>query len=178
MLKSGSGGLGKSIVPIAAIFGIPLALGFAASLAFDHFAELRTSEMQREEQALADEKNKVLQEVSKLTGFEKTRDEIEGNLRSIRGKMETIERLIQNRDGPTKALIYLSQSIPPSAWLTDINFAESSYDLRGGALDPALVTDFIARLQKTIYFTSVQLRETTSIDQNSDKVSFSLSGSR
>jgi Tfp pilus assembly protein PilN len=178
MFKSGSGGLGKMLVPILTVFGIPLAIGYGASLAFDHYAGLRKSEMQAAETALAAEKNKLNQEISRVSGFERKRDEIDANLRSIRGKMETIEKLLQNRDAPTKALIHLSQALPSTAWITDLSLNESGFELKGGAMDPSVVPDFIARLQKSVHFKSVQLRDTTSVDQSSEKVSFGLSGSR
>jgi Tfp pilus assembly protein PilN len=178
MFKSGTGGFKKILVPVATVFGIPLALGYGASLAFDHYAALRKDEMQAEETALASDKTKVNQEISKVSGFERKRDEIDANLRSIRGKMDAIEKLLQNRDAPTKALIHLSQAIPSSAWISTLNLTENSFELKGGAMDPALVTDFIANLQKSVYFKEVQLRDTTSVEQSSDKVSFGLSGSR
>lgn len=177
MFKSGADGFGKKLVPILTVFGIPLALGFAASMALDHYVELRSADMKQEEKALEDERERLALEAGKIKGFEAKRDEIEGNLRSIRGKMEAIERLIQNRDVSTRALTHLSQAIPSSAWITDLNFGETSYDIKGAAMEPTLVTDFVARLQKSIYFKGVQLGDTTALEENSDKVSFSLSGS-
>lgn len=175
--KSGFGGMGKNLVPILTVFGIPLALGYGASLGLDHYLELRKNEMQEEAKALNAEKNKIENEITRLSGFERKRDEIEANLRSIRGKMEVLERLLSNRDAPTKAMIHLSQSIPASVWLTDFNYQEAGFEMRGGAMDPSIVTDFVTRLQKSVYFSNTQFKETTSVDENSDKVSFSLSGS-
>ena len=175
--KSGFGGMGKNLVPILTVFGIPLALGYGASLGLDHYLELRKNEMQGEANALNAEKIKIDNEISRLSGFERKRDEIEGNLRSIRGKMEVLERLLSNRDAPTKAMIHLSQSIPASAWLMDFNYNEAGFEMRGGAMDPSFVTDFVTRLQKSVYFSNVQLREAASVDASSDKVNFSLSGS-
>ncbi|NDG85726.1 MAG: hypothetical protein EBX52_11920, partial [Proteobacteria bacterium] len=87
-----------------------------------------------------------------------------------------IEKLIRNRDFSAKSMINLAQSIPKESWLTEVEFADHSYLLKGASTEASLVTDFMMKLQANIYFKEVQLKKSVSSDATSNKSDFELSG--
>ena len=84
---------------------------------------------------------------------------------------------MRNRDFSAKSMISLAQAIPGEAWLTELNQVDHSFSIRGASSDAAIVSDFMMRLQKTIYFKDVQLRSSTS-DQSKKQISFELTARR
>ena len=177
-LKSLSAGGLKSFAPLLLILGVPAGLGIGANLAFDNYVEQRSADMQNQISSIGKEKEKVNSKLQQIKGFEIVKEQLEKNSSIIRIKIDTIEKLIRERDFTAKALINLSNSIPKEVWLTEFKDNSADYEIRGATTDAGLVTDFMTRLQKNIYFKEVQLKSTSVTDQMGNQADFSLSGRR
>jgi len=91
----------------------------------------------------------------------------------IRAKMDTIESLIRGRDFTAKSLMSLVQALPKDAWIIEFSQVDKSYTFRGGAIEYSMVSDFMARLGRTIYFKEVALRNSSS-DPTQKRINFEL----
>jgi hypothetical protein len=56
-----------------------------------------------------------------------------------------------------------------------VDQSERSYTIRGSALDAGLVSDFMTKLQKNIYFKEIQLRSSVANEADS-RSDFELAG--
>jgi Tfp pilus assembly protein PilN len=177
-LKGLSGGAGKSLGPLVTVFGVPLALGLAADFGYDYLVEEKLTSVRTQVEDLTKEKEKVELKMKEIQGYEPKKRLLEANEAVIRTKIETIEKLIRNRDFTAKTLIALSQSLPKEVWITEMNQGESSYEIKGSTLDIGLISELMTRLGKSIYFKDVQLRSSGMTDSSGAKSDFVIGGGR
>jgi Tfp pilus assembly protein PilN len=111
-----------------------------------------------------------------VKGYEDIKKQLEQNSAVIRNKIDTIEKLIRDRDFATKSLMTLAQSMPKEMWITEYSSMEKSYRVAGSSLDAGLISDLMGKLQKSIYYTNVQLMSSSSTDGQGMKADFSLQG--
>ncbi len=168
----------KALGPVLLVIGIPAAIGIGANFAFDQYVEQRTAEMQSQLNTVGKEKDKINAKLQQIKGFEAVKDQLEQNSNIIRTKIDTIEKLVRERDFTAKSLINLASALPKDAWLLDFRDSEADYEIHGATLDAGLVTDFMTKLQKNIYFKDVQLKSTLVSDSIGNQADFVLSGRR
>lgn len=156
--------------------GIPLAMGIGANFAYDYYIEQRQGEMAQELKDIEAEKAKIQKKLAEFKGYEEAKKRLEQNQAIVRKKIETIEKLTKNRDFSAKSLMSLSQSIPTEAWLTDVDFVDRLYYIKGSSSDTGAVSDFMLKLQQGIYFKDVQLKRSVSSDVTGSNSNFELSG--
>jgi Tfp pilus assembly protein PilN len=116
--------------------------------------------------------------MKEIQGYEPKKRLLEANEAVIRTKIETIEKLIRNRDFTAKTLIALSQSLPKEVWITEMNQGESYFEIKGSTLDIGLISELMTRLGKSIYFKDVQLRSSGMTDSSGAKSDFVIGGGR
>jgi hypothetical protein len=172
----GQGG-GKTLAPLFIKIGIPALLAFGANYAYDLYIQGIRDEQAKELAAIAEAKDKIGKQLQKIKGFEVMKTELERNSTVIRAKIDTIEKLIQGRDSTAKTLMSLVQALPKDAWIVDFAQQEKAFTIRGGATEMGLVSDFMSRLGRSIYFKDVGLR-TSSSDPAQKRVSFELTARR
>jgi Tfp pilus assembly protein PilN len=171
-----SGESAKSVGMLVFRLGLPVALGLGANYGFDSYVEQKQAEMALEIKNIDDEKAKIVRKLNEYKGFEEDKRRLEQNQVIIRNKIDTIEKLIRNRDFTPKALINLAQAVPSDVWLTEVTQSEKAYNIRGSSMDAGLVSDFMTKLQKNIYFKDVQLKSSVVSDPTSTKSDFELAG--
>jgi Tfp pilus assembly protein PilN len=103
--------------------------------------------------------------------------ELERNSMVIRAKMDTIENLIRGREFTARSMTSLVQALPRDAWIVELSQVDKSYSIRGGAIEYSMVSDFMSRLGRTIYFKDVALRNSSS-DQTQKRINFELTARR
>ena len=171
-----SGESAKSVGLLVFRLGLPVALGLGANYGFDYYVEQKQAEMTQDIKNIDDEKSKIVKKLNEFKGFEEDKRRLEQNQVIIRTKIDTIEKLIKNRDFTPKALINLAQSLPSDVWLTEVTQSEKAYTIRGSSMDAGLVSDFMTKLQKNIYFKEVQLKSSQISDPSGTKSDFELAG--
>ncbi|MBU6153497.1 MAG: PilN domain-containing protein [Bdellovibrionales bacterium] len=175
-LRSVFEGRGGDIWTVVSVIGIPLALGFAANEFFDDYVQRRTAEIQKQISDRGKEKEKLTRELQSVKGYEAIKQQLEQNSTVIRNKIDTIEKLIRDRDFATKSLIALAQAMPKEAWISEYSIGEKGYQIRGSSLDAGLISELMSKLQKSIYFSNLQLMSSSSTDGQGMKADFSLQG--
>jgi hypothetical protein len=170
-----SGGSG-ALASLGLRLGVPLALGIGANFAFDYYTEQKQGEMAQELRDIDAEKAKIEKKLVEFRGYEDAKKRLEQNQAIVRKKIETIEKLMKNRDFSAKSLMSLSQSLPQEAWLTELDLVDRTYTIRGSSTDTGSVSDFMLKLQGGIYFKDVQLKKSVSGDVTGSTSNFELSG--
>jgi hypothetical protein len=175
-LKSVFEGRGGDIWTVISVIGIPLALAFGANEFFEDYLQKRTGEVQKQVADRAKEREKLQRELQSVKGYEDIKKQLEQNSAVIRNKIDTIEKLIRDRDFATKSLMTLAQSMPKEMWITEYSSLEKNYRVAGSSLDAGMISDFMGKLQKSIYYTNIQLMSSSSTDGQGMKADFLLQG--
>jgi hypothetical protein len=175
-LKSVFEGRGGDVWTVISVIGIPLALAYGANEFYEEYLQKRTGEVQKQVADRAKEREKLQRELQSVKGYEEIKKQLEQNSAVIRNKINTIEKLIRDRDFATKSLMTLAQSMPKEMWITEYAYSEKGYRVAGSSLDAGLISDLMASLQKSIYFTNLQLMSSSSTDGQGMKADFSLQG--
>ena len=166
----------KNLLPILMTLGLPISVGYGATLYLDSYIEQKTAEIQKSITDRGKEKEKLQKELQSVKGYEEIKKQLERNSYVIRNKIDTIERLIQDRDFSSKSMMVLAQSLPKEVWITDFNISEKNYQISGSSLDAGMISDFMTRLQKSIYYKDIQLLSSSLTDTYSGKADFKLQG--
>jgi hypothetical protein len=175
-LKSVFEGRGGDIWTVVSVLGIPAALAVGANIYYDDYLLQRTAEIQKQITDRGKEKEKLQRELQSVKGYEAIKQQLEKNSSVIRNKIDTIERLIRDRDFATKSLITLAQSMPKEMWIAEYAFDDRGYRISGSSLDAGMISELMGRLQKSIYYTNLQLISSSSTDGQGMKADFSLQG--
>lgn len=120
-------------------------------------------------------------ELSKTSGYEQSKKNLELDEKTIRTKIDTIQELIRDRSTPPKILMALSEATPKDVWLRDFSLQNRKFHITGFSNGMDVVSDFMKSLEETIYFKSVVLK--SSKTETSQKVGrqttqFDLEGER
>jgi hypothetical protein len=176
-LRSVGQGGGKTLAPLFYKIGIPAIFALSANYFYDETIQSIRDEQAKELAAVGEAKDKINKQLQKIKGFEAIKMELERNSMVIRAKMDTIENLIRGRDFTAKSMISLVQAMPKDAWVIEFSQVEKSYIIRGGAIEYSMVSDFMSRLGRTIYYKDVALRNSSS-DPTQKRVNFELTARR
>lgn len=170
---AGGASLGSTLVKIL----VPAVLSVMAYFAYDYYTQQKIAEMQQESATIDKEKNRIEEELRKIKGYEVVKVELERNELILRTKIQTIEKLIRGRDFTVKSLVVLSQSLPKEVWLMGLSASETGYEIKGGTIDIALISDLMTRLGQSIYYKDVALKSTLA-DPVQRQASFELTARR
>ncbi len=168
----GSGGLSVLLLRIV----LPLGIGFASNFALETYFASQREGMEAEIASIEDEKLKATKKLAEVKGFETEKKKLEQTQQFIRTKIETIEKLVQNRDSTAQGLLSLSRAMPRDVWLTEISDSGDAFEIKGSTLDAGLVSDLMVKLQKSVFFQDVQLKNSVSRDQVGSLADFQLGG--
>lgn len=120
-------------------------------------------------------------ELSKTSGYEQSKKNLEQDEKTIRTKIETIQELIRDRSAPPKILMTLSEATPKDVWLKELSLQNRKFHIAGMSNGMDVVSDFMKSLEETIYFKNVVLkssktdtaqkvgRQTTQFDLEGDR---------
>jgi Tfp pilus assembly protein PilN len=166
-------------LPIRKIATAALAC-MAGSYLLDGYKE---DEMKKVDAALSKvtaEQTRLRAEVAKSKGFEAMKKQLEADEFSIRTKIETIEKLVADRQTPPKILLAVANTIPAEVWLQTFKMADGEASFRGYATNYNQISDFMKNLNENAYFTDLRLVGTSQTKDSggSEAASFELSAKR
>jgi type IV pilus assembly protein PilN len=127
--------------------------------------------MDRENQLLSqarEEKSKYQYVIAKL-------DEIQKQKADLERKIGLINLLKSQQDLAVRVMDELSRGLPEWVWLNEVSTDSKNIQIRGNALSNNLVADFIANLENSAYFESVNLISSAQKTSKNDQfLEFSL----
>lgn len=156
---------------------IPVVISVVAYFFYNQYVSERRAEMASELQQITLDKSKIQGELNRIAGFEVLKVELEQNEKILNNKIETIQKLIANRDFAFKSLISLSNSLPREVWIHELVENEQGFEIKGNATEVGLVGDLMTRLGQTPYFKEIALKSTAQ-DAALNQATFELSARR
>lgn len=108
------------------------------------------------------EKDKLQYVIAKL-------DEQQKAKASLVQKIGLINQLKSQQDLAVRIMDELSRSLPDWVWLNEVGYDAKNVQIRGNALSNNLVADFIANLENSAYFESVNLISSTQKTARNDQ---------
>lgn len=136
------------------LMGLAAILLAAVLLAAETGSRVRLTPLRTEHEALAKELKTLDTKASELSELERQRTE-------LKDKIRTIEVLEQKRVGPVHVMADLSDAAPAKVWLVDFTENRGAATITGLALDNQTIATFMRNLDRSPYFTNVDLVETT-----------------
>jgi type IV pilus assembly protein PilN len=112
---------------------------------------------------IADQEQKItdadaeIKRLEKIIGEVKELDQQKSRLLN---QLAVIDKLEKGKRGPVRVLDELSNAIPKRVWLTNFREGGGNLSMTGAAIDNADISEFMRALQKSPYFTDVQLKFT------------------
>lgn len=107
-----------------------------------------------------EERRKLEGDLGKTKGFEAVKKALDADELTLRTKIDTIQKLLTDRQIPPKMLTTLSASIPADVWLRSFKVKDDEISIRGSSLDYNAISDFMKGLNESAYFTDIQLKGT------------------
>jgi len=95
---------------------------------------------------------------------------IDAQKQELREKLRVIGQLEAKKVGPVRILADLSSATPEKLWLTEFADTNGTLKLTGLGVDEQTVADFLRKLGTLPFFTSVDLDETSQVDQDGAKL--------
>jgi len=83
--------------------------------------------------------------IDEVNGYEKKKADLEA-------KINLINDLKRNQKGPVRLMDEVSRALPDLVWLTDLNLTGNVISMKGMAMTPNAVANFIENLKKSPYF--------------------------
>ena len=153
----------KEIILLQAIFAalpILLVLLIFAVLWISNNAQINSSEI---------EITRIKQQIADCTLKMKEIEDYKSKKDVLMKKMEVITNLQKGKDGPVHVLDELATSMPGNIWLTAIKQKGMTLELEGNAMDNIAVSNYMINLDKSPYFSNVDLKTVTTFEQTGNK---------
>jgi type IV pilus assembly protein PilN len=128
--------------------------------------------------ALASREAKVKRTKVEIANLEKIIGEvndIKQQQAAVKDKLAVLDKLKANRAGPVRLLDELAGLVPKRVWIKKFDEKDRSVSFDGSAATIEDVSAFMSALQKSPYFTAIELKKTTAKTEGRYKVvDFSL----
>lgn len=138
-------------------FATALVVCYASVYVTDKLKADDLKEVQTKIDAIETQKNEAEKRLSEIKKFEQLKNKLSADEETIREKLGVIRKVSENRDLPAKILKEIAQTIPSNAWITSLESASHLLKIKGGAIDPMQVSEFMKSLNSSAYFTDVKL---------------------
>jgi Tfp pilus assembly protein PilN len=157
------GDMGSPKLKVLVVLVVVGLLNFGYWYRLDRQSKVIAAQMQAAEQ-----KNRELSDV-KARYLERQRQ-----ADNYKRRVDVIDSLRAGQSGPVNLLAMLGQTVndTEAVWLSKMDDTGPSVNLEGTALSTDAVANLIANLQKTGYFSSVEIKETYQDDQIKDMQAF------
>jgi type IV pilus assembly protein PilN len=116
------------------------------------------------------ELRRITQELGAIQGPYAESLRIEQQKQELREKLKVIGQLEAKKVGPVRILADLSAATPDKLWLTEFADTNGALKLTGLGVDEQTVADFLRRLGTLPFLQSVDLDETSQVDQEGAKL--------
>jgi hypothetical protein len=103
------------------------------------------------------QKDEISRKLSKIKGFEPVKKQLEEDEKAIRLKLDVVNRLMEDRNAPSKMMMQIAQSIPDEVWLNSLTVTDDKVEITGSTPGYNQVSDFIKALNSTSQFTDINL---------------------
>jgi len=139
---------------------LALIVVFMANYLLDEYKQDELKKVGTVLTALRLEQTKIQTELGKTKGFEEIKKQLDADEFTMRTKIETIEKLIADRQTPSRVLVALSTAIPSEVWLSNFRVENSQVSFVGSSLGFNQISDFMKNLGESAYFTDLRLQNT------------------
>ena len=112
---------------------------------------------------------RVDQELADIQGPYADVTRMEQQKKELRDKLRVISELEAKKVGPVQLLADLSSATPDKLWLTEFDESGGVLKLSGLGVDEQTIADFMRRLGSSKVFRSIDLAETSQVDQDGIK---------
>ena len=112
---------------------------------------------------------RVDQELADIQGPYADVTRMEQQKKELRDKLRVISELEAKKVGPVQLLVDLSSATPDKLWLTEFDESGGVLKLSGLGVDEQTIADFMRRLGSSKVFRSIDLDETSQVDQDGIK---------
>lgn len=167
-------------LPLARL-GLFLALGIITLVGLDQ-VESRMVARVSQDLKTAQDKSKVLSGYSqKVKEAETIRANLAADTLLIRTKIETIQKLMNERSSAVNLLLVLSDSVPADVWVTKFHADPTSVRIEGRSAGFGQVSDFIKKLSESTYLSDLNMENTRAERDNvlnSELARFELTAKR
>ncbi len=92
------------------------------------------------------------QERDELLKYIKLVEQLEARRETLRHKINVINELKQNQQGPVRIMDEVSQALPELVWLNKMTLKGTSVELSGVAMDENAVANYITNINASPYF--------------------------
>jgi type IV pilus assembly protein PilN len=99
-------------------------------------------------------------------------EELEAKRALLKRKVEVINDLKQQQQGPVRILDEVSRALPELVWLTQLKMSGNSLTLTGDAMDENAVANFYSNLDSSPFFEEPEVKNLT---RKGDDFAFTLS---
>jgi type IV pilus assembly protein PilN len=130
---------GDTILVIVLVIGVAVS-GGQWYLLSSHFKELKRIESERRR-----ERDELQQYIDRV-------DELEAKREALRRKIQVINDLKQNQQGPVRIMDEVSRALPELVWLTNMTLTGNNLQLSGMAMDENAVANYIGNLSASPFF--------------------------
>ena len=130
---------------------IMLALGIIVVGTQWYLLTSKRAELRQVEQERRRERDELLVYIQKV-------EELEAKRESLRNKIEVIEELKRNQQGPVRIMDEVSRALPELVWITKLNLKNTELVLNGTAMDENAVANYIANLDASPFFEEPELK--------------------
>jgi type IV pilus assembly protein PilN len=109
------------------------------------------SELQEVERQRRKERDELLVYIKRVEELEAKRD-------ALRHKINVINELKRNQQGPVRILDEVSRALPELVWLTQLKLKGNNVELNGTAMDENAVANYISNLEASPFFDEPNLK--------------------
>ncbi|MBC7691106.1 MAG: PilN domain-containing protein [Methylotenera sp.] len=157
-----------------------VATGIFGQMAVQAYKDQEIGKLEMEVSLLETRQKKLQADLGKTKGYEPLKKALDADELTLKSKMDTIQKLMNDRTIPPKFLISLSTSIPPEVWLTEFQVKDQSITIKGASSGFTQVSDFMKGLGENIYFKDLTLKSTQSVKDpvNGEIATFDLEAKR
>lgn len=130
---------------------------FAVSYVLDAYKEEELAKARAAFTKVQAEQTRLKAELASTKGFEAMKKALDADEEMIRAKIDTVQKLIADRQTPPKLLSALSSTIPGEVWLVDFKLDGEDVKFNGMSLGFNQISDFMKTLNENAYFMDVRL---------------------
>jgi type IV pilus assembly protein PilN len=87
-------------------------------------------------------------------------NELDKQKQKLTAQLNVIDKLEKGKRGPVRVLDEMASNIPKRVWVTSFRETGGTLSISGSAIDNADISEFMRGLQKSQYFSDVQLKFT------------------
>ena len=111
----------------------------------------KRSELQEVERQRRRERDELLVYIKKV-------EELEARREALRHKINVINELKRNQQGPVRILDEVSRALPELVWLTQLKLKGNNVEVAGAAMDENAVANYISNLDASPFFNEPNLK--------------------